>query len=304
MIQKLVPVQTLVLAYLGAAMVTAQPMVYSGGPIVPAAKIVVVYLGTPDPSFKTMMDTFYQDVGSSQLTSWLSEYSAGLLTIMPATLWGSVVIPYVVFGDINTLEIGATLDLEIHHGLLPDTSDANIIYMVHVAPSIQVYSGLWGIGKSPGDDWCAMHLQAYGHGTGRGFGNGGPIIYAVLPSMTSVTTCWPKPVGQHNAAAAETWNASHELVELITDPGSVTSVDGVPSPDWSSHQAWIDPIKSGYLNPSEIADVCESATNSATTVMLSLTLSSTVASAWSNMLGGCFVPNPGVALMMTTTSPF
>lgn len=254
-------------------------VIYQGGPVIPNADIISVYLGTPDPAFADAMDHFYSELQrDGRYLQWLSEYSTPTQTIGSGTFAGRVVIP-APGGAMDQASIGSYLDHEIHIGALPDTS-INTIYMVHVAPSVNVVSGAaifgLGVGAFPGGGWCAMHVSYRSPWTGRGYWRP-PIVYAILPNTPSC--------GQ--SVADQTFTASHELIEAITNPLSASFSQGflfyeVGQGPW----AWADPTRSGLLNPSEIADLCDIRA----TLVTSPVDRFTVSKGFSNSRRGCFSP--------------
>lgn len=254
-------------------------VIYQNGPVIPNADIISVYLGTPDPAFADAMDHFYSEIQrDGRYLQWLSEYSTPTQTIGSGTFAGRFVIP-APGGVMDQAGIGAYLDHEIHIGALPNTS-VNTIYMVHVAPSVNVVSGaaVLGIpiGASPGHGWCAMHVSYLSPWTGRGFWRPA-IVYAILPNTPSC--------GQ--SVDDQTLTASHELIEAITNPMSAFFSEGFFSYALGQGPwAWTDPTRSGFLNPSEIADLCDIKS----TLVTSPVDTFTVSEGFSNSRRGCFAP--------------
>lgn len=254
-------------------------MTYQNGPVIPNADIISVYLGIPDPSFADAMDHFYSEIQrDGRYLQWLSEYSTPTQTIGSGTFAGRYYIP-APGGAIDQAGLGAYLDHEIHIGALPDTSQ-NTIYMVHVAPSINIISGavVLGIpvGAPAGQGWCAMHVSYISPATGRGTWRPA-IVYAILPNVASC--------GQD--VDSQTFDASHELIEAITDPMSAFFSEGFLS--YTAGQGpfgWTDPSRSGLFDPREIADLCDTRATLAT----SPTDNFTVSTGFSNSRRGCYSP--------------
>ena len=234
----------------GCSAGVCEKFIYQGGRVISNADIIAVYLGTPTASFRASMDHFYAELQrDGRYLDWLSEYNTPSQTIGRGRFLGSYVIQP-PGGGLDQAGIGAHLDHEIHYGRLPGTT-ANTVYMVHVAPSIRLVSGavIFGsrVGAWPGDGWCAMHLEYISGSTGRGT-TLPPIVYAILPN---VPAC-----GQ--SMAFQTYIASHELVEAITNPASVFfSLSFLSYTVGQGPWAWVIPKESSFLNPKEIADVCE-----------------------------------------------
>jgi hypothetical protein len=256
------------------------PIVYQGGSVVPNAAVIAVYVGDPDPTFRQQMDHFYAAIqADGRYLQWLGEYSTPTQSIGSGTFAGSVVVP-APGGVSDEAGLGAYLDNLIHVGTLPQTSP-NTVFMMHLAPGVQVISGaaVFGLpagvppGGSPG--WCAMHLLFRSFGTGRGFTTP-PIVYSILPNIPSCGT----DIG------TQTYMASHELVEAVTDPTSVWIDGGLPLIGMGTN-AWVDPARTTFLNPIEIADKCPGDRRTLTTTAGE---SFTVAAAWSNTRARCFSP--------------
>ena len=265
----------------------------SGYRVLPNVEIVAVYLGSPDPTFKATMDGFYsQIVGSSYLT-WLSEYSTPTQTIGDGSFIGSFELPAPI-GTQDEKGIGAILDNAIHDGKLPQT-DPNTVYMVHISGNVSVVNGISilavGVfGIAPGPGWCGLHLAYASQATGRGYGISPSIAFVVLPSLTSLSVCWERgTTGAKTAIGGETANASHELVEAITDPHSVIIYQGSVPPSLTIAQelSWSDPTQNQFLSPAEIADMCSNST-----IRTSLADTFVVSEAWRNSSGACFASNP------------
>ncbi len=253
---------------------------YQGGPVIPNADIISVYLGAPDSTFAASMDHFYSEIQrDGRYLQWLSEYSTPTQTIGSGTFAGSFVLP-APGGTSDQAGIGAYLDHQIHIGALPQTS-ANTIYMVHVAPSVPVISGpaILGIpaGAAPGQGWCAMHLSYISPATGRGFSTPA-IVYAVLPNTPSC--------GQD--MATQTFEASHELIEAITDPMVAVFSEQFFSYGFGQGAiGWTDPTRSSFFNPSEIADLCNGGSKFLVTSPVDAFVVST---GFSNSRRTCFSP--------------
>jgi len=227
-------------------------LTWAGGPVVQNARIVAIYWGIPDLDFRAQMDRFYSGISTSSYLEWLSEYSTVSLVpnrsgqiIGSGHFGGSYVIETKGSGNVETTDIGPTIDHLIHIGQIHG-HNANTIYMVHFSSKWKPYLGT-NLFKFPvgalGRAYHASYASTFTHRT---------IIFAVLPDQSVYPSC---SIGT-SRLDAETNCASHELIEAITDPGAATIIGAFLSEGIFQNLAWQMPARDKLFNPWEIADQC------------------------------------------------
>jgi hypothetical protein len=193
----------------------AARLTYHGGRLVQAPKVVQVLYGPgaylPQLTSATApnMTSAYGVMVSSGLFDWLSEYD----TISPQQeirrgrfVQSTQIVPATDRGRalVTDADVQTELVAQIRSGVLP-APDGNVIYMINFpAETINVAPD----GRLSCHDFCAYH------GTFRlGDQN---IYYSVLPDL-GAGEC-PTGCGAASAFDSQTAVASHELIDIITDP--------------------------------------------------------------------------------------
>ena len=243
-------------------------MEYFGGPVIPNAKVYVVWWGNPanlNPAITAAhggIADFYAGVLNSSFIDWLNEYDtnraaqAGSHVGQPGTSQfigrgnyaGTFTLSNIPSGNVTDAQIQATLDQAFSAGTLPQP-DENAIFAVYFPSSVSI--------TLDGSQSCAA-FGAYHEAIVETARHNA--YYLVMPdcgdSFSGVTDV-----------------SSHELVEAITDgqptPGS--------NPDYP--QAWND--SSG----SETGDLCQSSSGTVATAFGTFT----VQGIWDERSQGCKV---------------
>jgi hypothetical protein len=233
------------------------------------------------------MEGFYRSFTRGAMFDWLSEYDTvgltgfadGLKGSEQRIVHGSFAGTYTMtpaFDDIGPKitdgQIAGELAAHIASGAIPPPDvDAQgnpvTVYMIDFPDTVRINDGAGSISCV---DYCAYHSSVRIKGVRA--------AYAVLPAVAGgcLTGCGAHP----NPFDIATVSASHELVEVVTDPaiGEVGAILTRPA-------AWYDP----QLNQDEIGDICESGAN--TDEMLD---GYWVQREWSNRWKACIVaPPPG-----------
>jgi len=216
-------------------------MKYFGGPVIPNAKVYVVWWGDPSKLNPVLTaahvgtSDFFFGITNSKYIDWLNEYNTTITTqagshagsagtgqrIGRGSFAGALTLSPVPAGNVTDPQIQSTLDAALTAGTLPQPDD-NTIYAIFFPRSVTIT--LPGAGSS-----CSA-FGAYHFNTVETTRHNA--YYLVMPDCG-------------NSFASFTRVSSHELIEATTDatptPGS--------NPDFP--QAWND--SSG----SEVGDLCE-----------------------------------------------
>jgi Ricin-type beta-trefoil lectin domain len=312
-------VALLIACVLSAAPAFAQTVPWAGGPVIQNARVIAIYWGTPESAFRAAMDRFYAQLMGSSYLSHLSEYSTGALQSNPTNAFrtwfgprseqviggGSFAGSYVLADDgggpVETTDIGARLDHEIHIGTIPGP-DKDTIYMVHFSKKWQLWLGtnIIGIpvGALEGHGFSAYHAAYYSTFTSRA------IVYGAVPNQCAMINALQASKGLpavcsgwQSAFNNETVSSSHELTEAITDPGSAVVVGGFLSVGVGSDQAWRFPRGFLGLDPNEITDLCDGTDGAHLTVGWLRTSPDSrdnyaVSNSWSNRVNACLMAGP------------
>jgi hypothetical protein len=251
---------------------------FGGGPVIRSPKVIVIYWGDPDPAYRQAMDRFYSQLTRSSYMARLSDYNAPPITQTYSNLptafkqWYAQNTPqtmgsaryagsYVIRPSwkkssgktmVGTTDIGPELDYQVSVGKLP-RPDRNTIYALHFSTDWAVYMGTnlfgWKVGNWVGEGFCGYHAAYYSFHTNQ------PFVYTVNSLLDGISGC---QMGS-NTFDSETYLASHELMESITDPGSDVIYGGFLSVGISKgERAWYDHAKtiSSGFKPHEVADQC------------------------------------------------
>jgi hypothetical protein len=263
-------------------------LVYYGGPVISNVEVVQVLWGegpfqpfVRDPAPPSLA-SFYAAITRSAYMDWLAEYDTGIVaasgtagtnqrirrgtflgtyTITPSSALGS--------GSIDDAQIQTELSRQLASGALPaPTRDAdgrpNTVYMLHFPRGTTVTDG--------GSRSCVIGGFCAYHGTiARA---GGDLFYTVLPDMSPGSGCDRGCGDDPDPFHDQTSIASHELVELATDPEVGLATSTLPP------LAWYD-VANG-----EIGDICNGQQGR---IVGGDGLTYTVQLEWSNHAGACVV---------------
>jgi len=278
-----------------AAAPVGSHLTYYGGRVVSRTEVVQVLWGagsaggsngqylsqvlnTASPS----VATFYQGVLNSSYVDWLSEYTTPSQTIGRGSFVSQVTItPSTSATTISDATIQSELKAQITAGNLPaphqDAAGNNNTYYAIFFPHGKKIT----LGTSSS---CVTGGFVAYHGTIANVG-GHEIYYGVHPDVQTGSGC----EGQGNTGTVfgdVTAVASHELVEMMTDPEvGIATVVGPPL-------AWYDATNG------EIGDICN-AIPGTTTGSDGLTYS--VQTEWSNAQGVCTVGAPAHDFSLAAT---
>ncbi len=227
---------------------------YYGGPVVSNAKVVAVRWNATVPAdHSAAMEGFYRSLTKGAMFDWLSEYDTVGLTGFADGLSGSDQrIGHGSFAGTYTMtpsqgatvtdsQITAALAAHVASGAIPPPEvdpqgNPVTVYMIDFPDSVQIDDGA---GLRSCVNFCAYHSSTRINGVRSAYG--------VLPAISGgcLTGCGAHP----NPFDIATSNASHELVEAVTDPaiGEIGATLTRPA-------AWFDP----QPDQAEIADICAS----------------------------------------------
>jgi hypothetical protein len=210
---------------------TLSKLVYYGGPVVSNVKVVTVWWGgASNVQYTTQLEKFYGAVTNSSWFNVLNEYTTSTQTIGTGSWVSSFSDNFAPTGVLTDAQIQSRLVNLISNGSLP-ASDSNTYYSIHFAPGISI--------SSNGGSCVAGGFCAY-HGT---INNAGKYIYyGVVPDQSGgcSTGCGSNSVPFNNLCSV----ASHELAEMVTDPGVGLATT------YSPPLAWYDATNG------EIGDIC------------------------------------------------
>ncbi len=250
----------------------APKVLYFGGPVISAVKIVSVFWGSKvNPIIKNGIDQFYVDVTNSTYMDWLNnEYNTSRKTsdgsrdgtgqsIGRGMLFKSVVInPINTAVKLDKVDVEAEIVKQIANNSLP-APDANTLYMIAFPKGITLTTG----GIASCQAWCGDH-EGF---TDPKYGN---IYYAMMPDLTGA--CQFGCSYGSNMLDSFTNIASHEIIEAITDPmcPNIGQDGGYPA-------AWLS------ADQNEVGDLCT--TSKATLKVGSKTYA--VQGEWQNSTNSC-----------------
>jgi hypothetical protein len=207
---------TLVVALVGvarAAPASAQ-VSYHGRDLIQHAKVWAVFW-TPFVSseIKTNIGPFYDSITNSGYMDWLTEYNKPGQSpadgYQRGVFMGSrAIVPINWSTSLHDADIQDELEHQIQIGALPvPDPDLSTIFMIHFPSGYQVITN---DGKSPcSSDICAWHNSGGTHLEQR-------YTYAVIPDMGG-SSC-DLHCGGNTVMYRTTMAASHELMEIVTDP--------------------------------------------------------------------------------------
>ncbi len=262
-------------------------LLYYGGPVLPAVKVIALRWSAAVPAdHSAAIEGFYRAFTGSAMFDWLSEYdTVGLMGVLDGRPGLEQRIGHGTFAGTYTMtpafdnagpritdqQVVGELAAHIASGAVPPPEvDAHgnptVLYMIDFPSTVSIRSGR---GFTSCVDYCAYHSWVSLKGT--------PVPYAVLPAVAGgcLAGCGSHP----NPFDIATVNASHELVEAVTDP--VIAVDSKGGPVRPT--GWDDP-QSGK---DEIGDICNYGPN--TDEMLD---GYWVQREWSNRWKACIVAPP------------
>lgn len=203
-------------------------VIYHGGPVISNIEVVIVYYGSTfsragigdwgtDPMLLDQacrLNDFFSDITDSAYLDQLTEYTPPGENLIGRGKWiGAAFIPFAPgkqfgsFADnaLNDVEIRATLQIAIQQGQVPEHTP-NRGYFVFLPPYIAVRRG---------DEFYPDDGQAYHDNV---VVDGDSVSYAVMTHPGSNPVI---PFTKPDTFEQLTVEASHELVEMITDPTAV-----------------------------------------------------------------------------------
>ena len=253
-------------------------LVYYGGPVLSSVRVYAVRWNSTVPAdFSTRAEAFYRTFVAGAMFDWLGEYdTVGLTGALDGFPGSGQRISHGSFGGTFTLTptnratvlsetaVIAELRAALQSGALPAPDrDAqgvvNALYLVNFPENIVLKDA----NIQSCRDYCAYH-DSFPYG-------GADVPFAVLPAIAG--GCLYGCGNHQDPFDIATSNASHELVESVTDP-AVGATSRLERP-----VAWTDE------NQGEIADICENGPDE----MLD---GYWVARQWSNRWKACVVAPP------------
>lgn len=281
-----------------AAAPAGSRLTYYGGRVVSNTQVVQVlwgagsYLSNVSGTASPSIATFYQGVLNSAYVDWLDgDYN----TVSPSPAANTTksnqhigrgsflrqvtITPSTSASSISDATIQSELAAQIQAGVLPaPTHDAagnnNTYYAVFFPPGKTITQG--GSSSCVSGGFCAYH------GTVANVSGFGEIYYGVHPDMQAGSGC-ATGCGGSTVFGNYTSVASHELIEMVTDPEvGLATVNGPPL-------AWYDSVNG------EIGDICNAQQGS---VVGSDGVTYVVQTEFSNSQNNCIVS------IATTTANF
>lgn len=229
-------------------------LTYHGGPLLTRAQVYPVFWG-PQTWYMQNLANFYSAVAPSEYASVWSEYSTDVQPLSGGAYAGSQVLPGSPAGhQIDDREIQRQLAALIRRGVLPRNGSGNLLFAVHLPPSVVVTAGP----KTSCLDFCGYHSTFILDGDMH--------YYFVVPDhgQDCADVCG---VGGSDVLQRVTVTASRLLAASITNP-AVGVAQGAHDP-----MGWYD-AKNG-----EIGDPCLG--------RLEIVAGWTVQKEWSNQANDC-----------------
>ncbi|HEY7376497.1 MAG TPA: ricin-type beta-trefoil lectin domain protein [Polyangia bacterium] len=178
------------------------------GRVIASVKVIAVFWGASvNPTFLSEMPAFYTRLtGSPVYMDWLEEYSINSIPIGRGSLGAAITIsPFNTNAALSEPDVQNELRNQINAGSLP-APDVNSVYMLHFPPGITITHN--------GTVTCATGLCGWHHVFNF---NGQSLVYAVLPDNGPGSGCDTR-CGAADQLGNMTTDASHELIESVTDP--------------------------------------------------------------------------------------
>jgi hypothetical protein len=203
---------------------------FHGGPLLPNVEIEGFYFGqqwTTDPVYAEQskaLDSFLKYLPGSTYLDMLTQagYGVGRGTYLDSDR-DLATLPTVLSDG----QIQAELQLHIDTGFL-QAPDANRLYVVYVAPNVEVTLDNMTSGQEPHvSHFAGYHDCFFGHDRN---GNQVAINYAVIPYPGGVN-------GDYSGSPLDSLTevSSHEIAEGVTDP------EPSQNPAWYDDR-WVDPV--------------------------------------------------------------
>jgi hypothetical protein len=264
---------------------------YYGGRVIEKVRVVTVLWGS-NVDHAADIAPFYRALVAPDSTygfNWLDEYATpsppgarvqhiGFGDAPPNQGLPFTIHPPAETGPITDTSIVQQLLTEIARGGLPppDSNNGaydNTVYMVHFPLGATITTG----GATSCVQFCAYH------GTAPITGSQTPLVYGVIPDHQKGSGCETGCGSSKNPFDNVTNSASHELIEMVTDPDvglTTTTLFAFPS-------AWIDPLDPDVdTDHSEIGDICAEPGDQATFNSAAGT-QYVVQKEWSNTYNAC-----------------
>jgi hypothetical protein len=229
---------------------------YYGGRVISNVHVVPVFWGNNvESDTRTKIEGFYkaivQDLGYG--FDWLDEYNTMATTpsgtrqhIGVGTVQAPITIQPITPNRMSDNQIVAELRRQIALGPvagLPPPDNPNVVYLLHFPPGTVITSGT----ATSCVEFCAYHDTVDKADTGLA----NHLLIGVIPDHGVGSGCETGCGGSKVAFENVTNSASHELIEIVTDP------DVALTPDFAAPVAWIDPLPRDVdTDHLEIGDIC------------------------------------------------
>jgi hypothetical protein len=224
----------------GSGTIPAPQLSYFQGKLVQHPHVVQVLFGTgtyvPEVFSTTRLPatvaSFYRELVASGADDWLNEYNFGPYVLGRGGFVGTFRINATSPASLSDANVQTALQSAITSSALPFPDD-NTLYMVHFPKGDTITNGT----QVSCTDFCGYHAAFPEATTQRS------VRYAVLPDLTDglcATGC-----GTSTTFANQTSVASHELVEMVTNPDAPFGTRG-----------WFDADPFWLLAGGEIGDIC------------------------------------------------
>ncbi|KAJ3335679.1 hypothetical protein HDU91_002076 [Kappamyces sp. JEL0680] len=195
---------------------------YNGGPVIANVEVFVIYWGGKSKvNFSgSQIEGFYTGVTQSSWFASMYQYSTPSTTIGAGSFTGSYDYSSAATGTITDDTIQSTLKSLISSGKIPKPN-ANTYYAIHFAPGIEIT-------QSDGSASCQVFC-AY-HGTIAGSTSSGYYQYGIMPDQggSCAGGCGSSSSTFNNLCSV----SSHELAEMVTDPGVGLATGDAPPLGW------------------------------------------------------------------------
>lgn len=224
----------------------APQVIWGGGPVLTAPKLVPVFFANDDMNTVAALTDFDNKIGATNyFMATTSEYGASAAVTLPAVMLTEDAPSQIDDSAIQTWLAGK---LDANDPAWP-APDANTLYLIH-------YPSTTGITQSTQGqvEISCQEFGGYHNSTQLDAPHGGiDVPYAVLPRcpMFYPATAAGTPQTEFTGINAATGPESHEIIEATTDPFPLSGSPAYVQPD-ENHLYWYVALGGG-----EVGDMCQ-----------------------------------------------
>jgi hypothetical protein len=238
---------------------------YNGGPLIQNANVTSVYWNE-NVTFTNELDRFYASITNTPYFAIAQQYGTPEQPIGAGHFGGRLMLNK-TSTFVDDVDIQATLASLVQTGRVANNTHRNTVLMFHFPPNTFLSQRNW-VGCR---DFTAYHSAIQVNGTLFPYGvvpdQGG--LCEKVDQLFSTT-----PNATYDPLMQTTIASSHELLELVTDPGVGLAINSNDTRPIGPPFGWID-----LLSGNEIADACEGTESSVA--------GWTVQKIWSEIDQGC-----------------